>query len=206
MAVKLTAESNVKGFQQADYTITEGSAGYISAAFPDMLSGTNTHIHVTVDLTGDVTDDVNEAIQGDATAAKIELVTFGTGDDNEDASKVFEADSDNESVIFYWPITVAKDNENDDDWEITLTINEDTGFRQGVGATAAAAAAAAAVDLVIDSADVTILDADKPAIEVCDRSEDVEESIPRRNRSDRSRSQIWRYYRQSAGLRRVDDA
>lgn len=177
VAVKLTAESNVKGFQQADYTVTEGSASYISAAFPDMLTGSNTHIQFTVDLTGDVTDDVNSAIEGDASAAKIELVSFGTGDNNEDASKTFEADSDSESVIFYWPITVSNDNENDDDWEITLTINEDSGFLQAASAGGLASATAATVEFATDSAEVTVLDADKPAIEVCDRSEDVEEAI-----------------------------
>ena len=174
VAVKLTADSNVKGFQLADYTITEGGASYVAAALPDLLTGPNTHFQVTVGLTGDVTKDVNEALDRGGNATRETLVSFGTGTGN---SRILEVDSDSGSVIYHWPITVSNDNETEDDWEITLTINEDTGVKQGTSASNAANATAAAVSLAIDQAEVTILDADEPATIVCNRSEDVEASI-----------------------------
>ena len=179
VAIKLTADSNIKGFQQADYTVTEGAASYISAAFPDLITGTNTVAEVTVTLTGDVSDDVNEAIQRNGDADKIELVSYGTSatDFNQSTNRTFPVDTDSSSVILYWPITVSNDNENDDEWDITLTINETTGFKQAATVEALGTATANEVSLAIDSANVTIVDADEPVTTVCDRSEDVEESI-----------------------------
>ena len=162
VAIILSAESNVAGFQQADYTVTEGAAGYVSIAFPDLFAADITDSTVTVDVSGDSTDPLNSALTGDT---KISLISFGTGPA---AVRTLDANSEADNVVFYWPITVAKDNENDEEWDITLAITEDAaGISDSV----------ADFELVNDEADVTILDADAPALSVCDRSEDVEDSI-----------------------------
>ena len=179
VAVKLTADTSIKGFQQEDYSVTEGVIGYISAAFPGMLTGSNTHFSFTADLTGDIDDDLNEALDPGGDKTKVGLVSLGTNADS-DKSRSFEVNSDSGSVIFYWPLNVSKDNENDDDWDFTLTINEATGVQQGTKSSDnALTVSEGPVNLTRnrDSAEVTIVDADKPAIEVCDRSEDVEENI-----------------------------
>ena len=71
-------------------------------------------------------------------------------------------------MIFYLPLTVSKDNENDEDWDISLRIAETA---------AALTNANDGFELTNDEADVTILDADAPTLSVCDRSEDVESAI-----------------------------
>ena len=87
VAVILSAESNVSGFQQEDYTVTEGAPSYISVAFPGLRA---------VDEDDATTTDADESLMtgtvtvgGDAGAArnpalgtgsKIQLVSFGDND------------------------------------------------------------------------------------------------------------------------------
>ena len=176
VAVILSAESNVSGFQQEDYTVTEGAPSYISAAFPGLRAvdeddpGTaNTDeslMTATVTVGGDAGALRNTAL-GDGSGNKIQLVSFGVGAATS-TTRTFEANSEADDVIFYWPLTVSKDNENDEDWDISLTIAETaTGLTN----------ANAGFELTNDEADVTILDADAPSLSVCDRSEDVEAAI-----------------------------
>ena len=175
VALILSADSNVSGFQQADYTVTEGVASYISAAFPDLRATDDDEttpaneglMTATVTVGSDANSNVNSALGFAADSDKIQLVSFGEGDATA-TSRAFQANSEADNVIFYWPLTVAKDNENDDDWDISLKIAETT-----TGLTNANVGFA----LTNDEADVTILDADAPSTLVCDRSEDVEEAI-----------------------------
>ncbi len=184
IAVILSADSNVSGFQQEDYTVTEESPGFISLAFPD-LRATDVDDTTTADVDeslmtavvtvgGDATSDRNSAL---GTGDKIELVTFGIDVDATPSTltltalaRRFQINSEADNVIFYFPITVAKDNDNDDDWDIRLTIAEtDAGLLN----------ANDDFELTNNEADVTILDADAPSTSVCDRSEDVEEALLR---------------------------
>lgn len=176
VSVILSAESTVTGFQATDYTVTEGKAGYVSVAFPGLRAAAANPMEAVITVGGDAGDDINVAALAGLSAGddKIRLVSFGTGDDADDDTKQFIFNSDADDVIFYLPITVAKDNENDEDWDIRLTIAESVAAASGdLGITNAKAE----FDLANDETDVTILDADAPTLSVCDRSEDVSEAI-----------------------------
>lgn len=175
VAVILSADSNVAGFQAEEYEVTEAAASYISVAFPGIhdddattddtgTAADESDMTVTVTIGGDGDDTANTAT---TLTNKREHVSFGAGLATS-ATRTFVANSGAENVIFYWPITVGKDNENDEDWDISLTIAETA---------AGITNANANFDLLNDEADVTILDADAPMLSVCDRSEDVEEAI-----------------------------
>ena len=181
VAVILSAESNVAGFQAEEFEVTEAAASYISVAFPGIhdddavtddpaTAPDESDMTVTVTIGGDGDDAANTATT--PLTLKRQHVNFGVSADaaNASAARTFVANSGADNVIFYWPITVDKDNENDEDWDISLTILE------VVGATGITNANAN-FDLLNDEADVTILDADAPMLSVCDRSEDVEEAI-----------------------------
>ena len=171
VAVVLSAESNVAGFQSTEYELTEGQVGYISAAFPDIRDVDTADMAVTVTVGGDAGEDINPALLI-ASGAKIQLVSFGTTGTGPD--RTFLANSDDDDTIFYWPIKVDNDNGTDDDWEIALSIDETVAATVGADGITNADAN---FRLVNDEADVTILDADAPALSVCDRSEDVEAAI-----------------------------
>ena len=64
VAVILSAESNVAGFQSEDYELTEGQVGYISAAFPDLRDSDAADMTVTVTVGGDADNDANRALFG----------------------------------------------------------------------------------------------------------------------------------------------
>jgi hypothetical protein len=173
VAVVLSAESNVSGFQATDYEVTENGASYISIAFPNLIpdGADPATVAFTVTLGDDAISDRSDAL-GDGNTTR--LIDFGVTDDADgfsaadDATRTFVANSEAEDKIFYWPITVGKDNSNDDDWDISLTITETTPRD---------AAVVPEFDLTNDEADVTVLDADAPAVSVCDRSEHVEDAI-----------------------------
>jgi hypothetical protein len=176
VAVILSAESNVSGFQATDYEVTENGASYISVAFPNLIPDASSTVAFTVTLGDDATSSVSAAL-GIAATNRTGLIQFGTTDAGpskanvesaNDPSRTFVADSEAEDKIFYWPITVGKDNSNDDDWDISLKITE-TSPRE--------ATVIPEFDLTNDEADVTVLDADAPAVSVCDRSEHVEDAI-----------------------------
>ena len=172
VAVILSAESNITGFQAAEYRVTEGSAGYVSVAFPNLIPDGQSSLALTVTLSGDATADRSDALGTGNTTQLIDFGTTGTAsafNEADDATREFVANSEAEDVIFYWPITVGKDNSNDEDWDIDLAIAETT---------PRAADVVPEFDLnQNDEASVIILDADAPAVSVCDRSEDVEAEI-----------------------------
>jgi hypothetical protein len=171
VAVVLSADSNITGFQLADYEVTENAAGYVSVAFPNLIPDAQSTLAFTVTLSGDATSDRSDALGAGNTTR---LIDFGVVDSADgfsaadDATRTFVANSEAEDKIFYWPITVGKDNSNGDDWDFRATITETT---------ARAADVVPEFDLTNDYADVTVLDADAPAVSVCDRSEHVEDAI-----------------------------
>ncbi|MXX67078.1 MAG: hypothetical protein F4Z40_08910 [Chloroflexi bacterium] len=183
VAVILSAESNVSGFQQEDYTVTEDAPSYISVAFPGLRAVDEDDAGTPADeslMTGTVTvggdaGALRNTALGNGSGNKIQLVSFGDNDtdstnaiDLTSTTRTFQVNSEADDVIFYLPLTVSKDNENDEDWDISLRIAETA---------AALTNANAGFELTNDEADITILDADAPTLSVCDRSEDVESAI-----------------------------
>ena len=174
VAIILSADSNVAGFQQSEYTVTEGAPGYISMAFPNLFADGTTDSTVTVDVTGDVGATLNSALTDEAyslTDTKIDLVVFGTGTGVE---RTLDANSEADDVIFYWPITVRKDNDNSEDWDVTFAVTEDVA---GISGSLVDENNNPDIELANDEAEITVLDADAPALNVEDRSEDVREAI-----------------------------
>ncbi len=161
-AVILSADSPVAGFQDTEYTVTEGSPSYIAFALPDLTFDSNaTVLAPSFTITGrDATEDfdTNEFMSG----SHLQLIKFGTG---AAASRPTEINSVSDNRIFYLPFTVDKDNDNSDEWDFTIEIN------------AGITGATTGYELANDKADITVLDADAPSTSVCDRSEDVEAEI-----------------------------
>ena len=174
VAIVLSADSTVTGFQATDYEVTEDATGYVSVAFPNLIPDGSSTVEFTVTMSGDATSDRSDAL-GDGNTTR--LIQFGVTDAGpskanvesaDDATRTFVANSEADDKIFYWPITAAKDNSNDEDWDFRLKIAETTPRATDV---------VPEFDLSNDEADITVLDADAPAVSVCDRSEHVEDAI-----------------------------
>ena len=184
VAVVLTAESNVSGFQLEEYTITEGATGYISAAFPNLRDSDDAFLSAVVSISGDSDKLVNSGVANrdddiQASDFAIELISFGTDVTANNKKRTIDVNSESDSLIFYWPITVAKDNDNDESWDIVLEI-DNAALAEAVDVNATAVGIVNAIDefdLTNDRTDVQILDADAPSVEVCDRSEDAHDAI-----------------------------
>ncbi len=193
VALKISADSNVAGFQVDESTITEGSAGYVGVAIPgqrakdedDMDVQQTVFLKVTV-TGGDIAKPLNAAIAADVTGSTvIGLVDFGTSDDAS-ATRELEVNSENENVIFYFPIKANKDNTNEEEWgfslEIDETVRDDVIGGSGTDADDRSAAAilenlTAGGELDFDEIEINVLDADAPVNGDNERSEDVVAAI-----------------------------
>ena len=172
VAVRISVESAVAGFQSSEYTVTEGAASFITVAFPGLRQDDDAAFSARVSLEGDAEDSVNRGIAA-AGAIKRTLISFGdqggTGATNDERD--LPLNSEGETVVFAWPITVGKDNENNEDpWIIELRIPEtSTGLSNSIDG--------GDFELANPTADVLVMDADAPAVSVCARSEDVQAAI-----------------------------
>lgn len=165
IALILSADSTTNGFQSDEYTVTEAAPSYVAVAFPSLkfTTGSST-LTPTFAISGsDAAKQFTGTDQPYQSGSHRQLIKFGvgSGDDN----RTSEVNSLSENKIFYLPLTVDKDNDTRDDWDFRITIqsaiqNAQTGYK-----------------LANSEADITVLDADKPATSVCDRSEDVEAAI-----------------------------
>lgn len=168
VAIILSAESNLAGFQSDETTFAEGSRSYIAMAFPDLFRDTVTSTTVTVDILGRDAQTAANAGSSESGNNRVALIRFGGDTTDEDGERTLVADSEADDVIFYYPINVDKDNTTEEDWEFSLRVTRDT---DGISA------APADFDLDNDEIDVIVTDVDAPAVSVCDRSEDVQENI-----------------------------
>ena len=165
VAVRISVDSNVAGFQSATYDVTEGAASFITVAFPDLRDDDDAGFSAVVTLDGDAGDPVNRGIAATG-VLKRTLVSFGDAVQGAD-TRSLPLNSESESIVFAWPITVSKDNENNEDpWVVELSIPETI-----AGLTNSAENGD--FELSNPTADVNVSDADAPALSVCDRSEDV---------------------------------
>lgn len=167
VAVILSADSSVNGFQSDEYTVTEESTGYVAVAFPDLTFAPNeTTLEPTIAISGSDAEKIfattDQPFQG---STHRQLIKFGVAADADAAARTTEVNSLSEDRIFYLPLLVNKDNDNRDDWDFRLTIN--AGIEHAV----------TPYELANNEADITVLDADAPATSVCDRSEDVQAAI-----------------------------
>ena len=167
IAVILSADSNVNGFQSDEYTVTEASAGYVAVAFPNLkFEPTETTLEPTIAISGSDAEKVFAGTDQPFQAlTHRQLIKFGVAASPDAAPRTTEVNSLSEDKIFYLPLLVNKDNDNRDDWDFRLTIND--GIDHAV----------TPYELANNEADITVLDADAPATSVCDRSEDVEAAI-----------------------------
>ena len=172
VAVRISVEANVAGFQSTEYAVTEGTASFITVAFPGLRDDDDAGFAARVSLEGDAEDAVNRGIAA-AGAIKRTLISFGdqggTGATNDERD--LPLNSEGETIVFAWPITVSKDNENNEDpWVIELSIPETiTGLTNSIDG--------GDFELTNPTADVLVSDADAPALSVCERSEDVQAAI-----------------------------
>ncbi|MXY01183.1 MAG: hypothetical protein F4Y67_10260 [Chloroflexi bacterium] len=167
VAVILSADSNINGFQTDEYTVTEASAGYVAVAFPNLKfdPATSTTLAPTITISGsDADKEFGTTDQPFQSLSHRQLIKLGVAAAANDAARTTEINSLSEDKIFYLPLVVNKDNDNRDDWEFRLTISS-------------VARAEAGFELANKEADITVLDADAPATSVCDRTEDVEAAI-----------------------------
>ena len=166
VAVILSADSSVSGFQDNAYTVTEGVASYVAVAFPDLtFDGDESTLEPGFTISGrDAGRTFGDADQPEQMGTHRQLIKFGGGDADV-ALRTSEINSLADNRIFYLPLTVNKDNDNSDEWDFTLGINAEIDN------------AMADYELANDEADITVLDADAPVNSVCDRSEDVEAAI-----------------------------
>ncbi len=173
IAVILSADSNVNGFQATEYTVTEAAPSYIAVAFPDLTmvaSATRAASVLTPELEigGRDAEREFESATGQPFDSQThrQLVQLGAVAANSDAAeRPVQVNSASDSKIYYLPLRVNKNNDTGDEWDFTITINDEIGN------------ATPGYELTNDEADITVLDADAPALSVCDRSEDVETSI-----------------------------
>ena len=173
VALKITVDSNVAGFQTAELILTEGKPGYIGIAIPGQrdtdkddaaTDADDRLVALTVTLDGgEIGDDVNAGVaeSGDYT----QLVKFGDG---AAATRTLELDSESERIAFYIPIQANKDNLNDEEWGFDIAIDRESDANTNL---------TDGDDFSIDEIAVTVLDADAPVNDDDARSEDVVAAI-----------------------------
>ena len=163
VAIILDGATTGVGFQAEEYTVTEGSAGYVSVAFPGVLVEDDEFEFDFVVSGGDSTDALNAGLGGNVGDTNATLISVGGAATTRDAF----ANSDSESKIFYYPLNVGKDNTTNPEWDFTLAIDDTAANLDGFTS-----------DFDSDDLDdvtITVLDADAPEVSVCDRSDDVED-------------------------------
>lgn len=170
IAVILSADSNVNGFQATEYTITEGSPSYAAVAFPSATVAADSDPSGTLQPAFTISG--RDALADFATNAFLQgahtrLIDFGTEGAVAAVARTAQVNSVSDNRIFYLPLHVNKDNDNRDEWDFTITITDPV---PGADTTAT-------FEITNDEADITVLDADAPSLSVCDRSEDVEAAI-----------------------------
>ena len=168
IAVILSADSPVNGFQDTEMTVTEGAASYVAVAFPSLeLGGADPNVLAPGFTVGG--RDANATFDGTdqpfQSLTHRQLIDFGAEGAVDAAVRTAQINSVSDNRIFYLPLQANKDNDNRSEWDFNITIN------------AAIGNAVAGYELTNDEVDITVLDADAPALSVCDRSEDVEAAI-----------------------------
>ena len=174
IAVILSADSNVNGFQSAEQTVTEGAASYVAVAFPAVtIPAGESRISPELTISGrDATRSFDSTTgQPFTSGTHVQLIDLGneTATATSDvAARTAVINSVSDGKIYYLPLQVSKNNDNDEEWDFTITISEvnDQSDTPITGH-----------ELTNDEIDITVLDADAPALSVCDRSEDVEAAI-----------------------------
>lgn len=175
VAVILSAEAPVSGFQTDEHTVTEASADYLAVAFPGLNAGDD-DLQVVLTISGaDYSSTTANIALTSATPAipnEVQLISVGDGTGTTRNARV---SSGSDSEIFYWPLTVGKDNVNEGETDFKIEIGlvasptpALTGFKQSI---------IDDFELANIEIDVTVIDADEPSLSVCERSEDVEAAI-----------------------------
>ena len=174
VAIILSADSPVMGFQASSYEITEGEIGYVGFALPGTAEADDTdadsEINVTITIGGSQADDeLNSAIVAtDGTPNNNYGALVGLGGDAVAATdglvRPVALLNDGDDVVYYFPISAKKDNENDG-WEVEFSVTTADDSNVTVRE--------------LDETAILVADADTPATEVCDRTDDVLASIMR---------------------------
>lgn len=172
VAVILSADSNVNGFQASEYTVTEGSPSYVAVAFPGATVASGSTPTGTLQPAFTITGrDAVAAFGTNAflTGSHLQLIDFGDQEATDVAARTAQVNAVSDNRIFYLPLQANKDNDNREDWDFKITITDPV--------PGADTAEANAFELANDEAEITVLDADAPSLSVCDRSEHVEAAI-----------------------------
>ncbi len=180
VVIKISAESNIAGFQVEETTITEGVAGYIAVAIPGQRADdeddddVQQEVTLNVTLTGsDIGQNLLPNIDLPGTVAT--LIDFGTTEtDGTPTTRTLVVNSESESVIFYFPIKANKDNTNEEEWSFGAEIDESD---RGDGDEENDGNLTDGGELALDEIEINVLDADAPVNGENERSEDVVAAI-----------------------------
>ena len=98
IALSIPGVTNMVGFQQASYAVTESRHEHISVAFPGVLDPGRNSLRIQASIDAD-------------SEREESLVRIGSD---------MLLHGDDRDVIYYWPIYVTADAENDVSWEFEI--------------------------------------------------------------------------------------
>ncbi len=152
IALSASNVQTLRGFQSDVYQLTENSVGYVSIALPGVLDRDEQSIVIDPDLTGDT-----------------ELASIG---------RDMLLHGDAYGVVYYWPVHVRSDNENDSSGSISVELDENSADSYDSANGSGRGRALDLSDFLDHSeAELDIADADSPRVEVCHRTRVVEDAI-----------------------------
>ena len=152
IALSASNVQTLRGFQTDVYQLTENSVGYVSVALPGALDRDEQSIVIDPTLTGDT-----------------ELASIG---------RDMLLHGDAYGVVYYWPVHVRSDNENDSSGSISVDLEDDSADSYDSANGSGRGRALDLSDFLDHSeAELDIADADSPRVEVCHRTRVVEDAI-----------------------------
>ena len=152
IALSASNVQTLRGFQTDVYRLTENGVGYVSVALPGALDRDEQSIVIDPTLTGDT-----------------ELASIG---------RDMLLHGDAYGVVYYWPVHVRSDNENDSSGSISVELEDDSADSYDSANGSGRGRALDLSDFLDHSeAELDIADADSPRVEVCHRTRVVEDAI-----------------------------
>ncbi len=152
IALSASNVQTLRGFQTDVYQLTENGVGYVSVALPGALDRDEQSIVIDPTLTGDT-----------------ELASIG---------RDMLLHGDAYGVVYYWPVHVRSDNENDSSGSISVELEDDSADSYDSANGSGRGRALDLSDFLDHSeAELDIADADSPRVEVCHRTRVVEDAI-----------------------------
>ena len=177
VALKISVDSNVSGFQTDAVTITEDKPAYIGIAIPDQRDDDDVSlVTLSAALEGGATDDLPSGVTGLLLTSNTysTLINLGsTVTSPLSAVRTFDLNSESDGVVFYFVVNAGKDNDNDEDWNFDIALaDNDSNTINGTNGNLDDDS-----NYVNQEIEITVLDADAPTNDENSRSEDVVAAI-----------------------------